>query len=236
MDMHKRIFSLDNFLSNIWFLPFNLKLLTNKLFEGFIMNKYRHTITVFEYDAEELEYILIRLGNCQVYSNKITEKMLSEANVDAKKDTLNFFQVMNLLRKRKDLIVYFYSINNDNKTHIFSNFFNLNNAFEDAYHFFDDIDKIFMMCEKADNTLHISLIKKGNTLFKFTINLTEKNTIINVEWQNQYKELYNAVNNIPSLNDIISSIEFILEQYTKSDKEFYKYLEKNSIYKDRYIL
>ena len=57
-----------------------------------------HMITVF---SEDIEYVGIRLGECQNYSSRISEQILIDSGVNMKKDKLNLFQLLEILKKEK---------------------------------------------------------------------------------------------------------------------------------------
>lgn len=197
------------------------------------MNKFNHTITVFDANIED---VAVRLGECQHYSDKISERMLLDAGIDSKKDHLNFFELLNLLRKRKALVVSFFGINENNQLHIYSDFFNLDGGFCDAFHFFDDVNSVFMMCEKRNAMFYVSLIKHGKLLLDFTVDIEDKVNIDHNTWSQDYAELYSRISGMPSVDAINISLNSILQNSFKSESQMCRYLNKFSLFKDEYIL
>ena len=124
----------------------------------------------------------------------------------------------------------------NNQFHIFSDFFNLDGAFSDAFSFFDDVDSVLMMCQKNATSICASLIKSGKTLFDFTADIENKDYIEHDAWCQNYQRLYSSKNGMPTVYDIKKSLDFMLRTSYKSDSQMYKYLEENAIFKDEYIL
>ena len=55
-------------------------------------------ITVFDGAIED---VAIRLGECQQYSNKITQQALISNGIDVKNDKLQFLELLKLLKKER---------------------------------------------------------------------------------------------------------------------------------------
>lgn len=197
------------------------------------MNKFTHTITVFDGDIND---VAVLLGECQHYSDKITHQLLSDAGIDIEKDHLNFFQTLKVLKKRKNLTVSFYYVKEKNQIHIYSDFFNLEGAFFETFSFFDNLNNVFMMSEKKNTSLYINLIKLGKRVFQFTVDITDQENMNHNAWQQDYKELCDTISGMPSISDIDVSLKFILKNSSRSDNQMYKYLEENTLFKDEYIL
>ncbi len=197
------------------------------------MNKYKYSITVF--DNGIYDDVLIRLGDCQQYSDKITNQMLSDAGVDLENGHLNFFSLMKLLKKRKELIVSFYGIKNNAQLHIFSDFFNLEGAFSDAFSFFDDLNSVLMLCENKKNSVLFHLIRSGKILFRFEKNIACEEAE-HYAWRQDYEKLCGNTDMLPSASEIENSLDFLLSLSSKSDSQMHEYLEINALSKDKYIL
>lgn len=198
------------------------------------MNKHAHMITIFK--ESDINGVAIRLGECQHYSDKISRQILSNNGVDVRKDHLDLFKLLNLLNKRKDITVSFYCVKEKELFYIFSDFFNLEGAFSDAFSFFDDMNSVFMMSEINGNCLYISLIKRGESFFQFAVDIVNQGNYIPDTWQQDYKKMFDTVSGLPSVFDVGNSLKYMLQNFRKSDEEMHNYLAKNALFVDRYII
>jgi len=198
------------------------------------LNNFAHMITFF--DRSIINDVAVRLGECQHYSDKISEQMLLRNKVDKKNDHLHFFKLLRILNERRDCTVSFYFVEEKEQFYIYSDFFNLEGGFSDAFSFFDDVNSVFMMCENKDKSLYISLIKNGERICEFVANIDNQDYVICNAWQQYYKEIYDTVSGLPSISDIALSIEYILQNSCKSDSQMHDYLIKNALFVDQYII
>lgn len=196
------------------------------------MNNFIHSITVFN---DNISDVAIRLGDCQYYSDKISDQLLSDFNVDKNTARLNVFELLKILEKRKDLTVSFFCVKSNKQFHIYSDFFNLDGAFYDSFSFFNDMDNVFMMCEKIQSEINLNLIQFGKTLFHFTISDNEKE-FSNGIWRKDYIKAFDKNNALPNICDIETSLKFLSQNYSKTKKQMETYLKNNSLFEDNYIL
>lgn len=191
------------------------------------MNKFAHMITVFDGAIDD---VAIRLGECQQYSNKITQQALIRNGIDVNNDKMQFLELLKLLKKRKNKSFSFYFLKENSRFYIFSEFFNLEGAFADTFSFFDDLNRVFMMCKKDGLSLHVSLIRLGKVVFQSVIDNT------NQEWQRNYSNVYHEIDGLPSIEDITTSLNFMLQASCKAEKQMQEYLRKNALFIDKYII
>lgn len=184
-------------------------------------------ITVFDGAIDD---VAIRLGECQQYSNKITQQALISNGIDVNNDKLQFLELLKLLKKRKNKSFSFYFLKENSRFYIFSEFFNLEGAFADTFSFFDDLNRVFMMCKKDGSSLHVSLIRLGKVVFQSMIDNT------NQEWQQNYSNVYYEIDGLPSIEDITTSLNFMLQASCKAEKQMQEYLRKNALFIDKYII
>lgn len=196
------------------------------------MNNFMYSITVFDNIIDEVS---VRLGHCQSYGEKISTQVLLDNGVDIDNGHLNFFQVLKLAKKRQEMEVSFYCIQANKQFLIYSDFFNLDGAFFDAFSFFDDINSVFMMCEIKETTINASLIKFGKVLFQFEINDYIRKSVNDI-LSKKYVGLCDTIQGMPNTDDIAESIGFIIQNYSKTDEQMQKYLLNNSLFHDEYIL
>lgn len=185
------------------------------------------------FNESDINDVAIRLGECQHYSDKISQQILSNNRVS---DNLGFFELLKILNKRKDVIVSFYCLKENKQFYIFSDFFNFEEGFSDAFSFFDDMSSVFMMCESKNNCFHISLIKRGEKLFQFVVDIPNHGNVISNAWQEDYKNFFDTVDGLPSVLDIVGSLEYMLEIFCKTDKQMHNYLKENALFVDQYII
>lgn len=197
------------------------------------MNKYKYSITVFDDDTYDVE---CRLGECQNYSDNISNQIITSKGIDPQRDQLSFFQVLKLLKSRKDLVVTFYGIKNNTLLHVYSDFFNLDGAFSHSFSFFDDLNSVIMLSENKETSVLVSFIKSGKILFQFNKNFDEKEHLKHNSWQHDYVKFYSMIDGMPSISDVETSIDFIIQNSYKSDSNMLKYLETTSLFKDKYII
>ena len=87
-----------------------------------------------------------------------------------------------------------------------------------------------MMCKKDGSSLHVSLIRLGKVVFQSMIDNT------NQEWQRNYSNVYYEIDGLPSIEDITTSLNFMLQASCKAEKQMQEYLRKNALFIDKYII
>ena len=202
-------------------------------FGGIVLNKFAHMITFF--DENIINDVAIRLGDCQHYSDKISQQILSSNGVDIKSH-LHFGELLKLLSKRRNIIVSFYCLKEKEHFYIFSDFFNHKDAFSESFHFFDDVNSAFMMCENMEKVIYVSLMKHGESVFQFGINVSDLENNISDAWQRDYIGIYNIVGGLPSISQIVDSLKYMLRNLNKSDIQMRNYIEKNALFIDQYVI
>ena len=193
------------------------------------MSKFAHMITVFDGAIDD---VAIRLGECQQYSNKITQQALINKGIDVNNDKIKFLELLKVLKKRKNKTVSFYFLKEDSRFYIFSEFFNLEGAFLDAFSFFNDLNNVVMMCERNGTSLYVSLTRLGKVIFQSVVDTTNQGS----SWQRDYSNVFHTVNGLPSITDITASLNFMLQESYRKDDQMHKYLGEKALFVDRYII
>lgn len=197
------------------------------------MNRYKHALIVFESEVDDVAF---RLGECQNYSEKISYQELAKAGVNVENGHLNMFQLITILKKRKDLIVSFYCVKEKGYFFFYSDFFNLEGAFDDTLSFFSDLKRLIVMCEIKEETINISFTRLGTVLFELDVNIKENGCEQEDDWKSTYEEFRLKINEAPSADAISDAIKFITLNAHKSDNQMHAYLEKNAQFKEEYII
>lgn len=197
------------------------------------MNNFVHSITAFDANMND---VAIRLGTCQCYREKMNNRVLSDAGINAENGHLDFFELLKILKKRKDIVVSFYCIKTDRSFHIYSDFFNLDGAFADAMSFFNDINRAFMMCEIQNTEMCVTLIKRGRILSQYTVGIDDQGNFDHQACHEHYAKIPNTIRGLPMIFDVESSLQFLLQNYSKTEQQMQQYLKKNAIFTDQYIL
>lgn len=131
-----------------------------------IMDIYTNSLHVYYSDAEEVKY---RLAQCAVYSDVINTPHIEKLEDKIKKTEsrlLQFYHLLKTLKKRKDILVKFYIINDTDHISIYSDFFQFDGAFEMAKYFFSDLDANVFAVSFDDGFSIKSDVIRGESLLK----------------------------------------------------------------------
>lgn len=197
------------------------------------MNEFAHMIVFF--DDNIVNNVAIRLGDCQQYSDKITQQVLSKNGVDIN-SPLRLDEILKLLRQRKNLKVSFYCLKEEENLYIFSVFFNLEGGFSDSRSFFDDINSAFLMCENTGEVICGTLMKCGKIVSQFKINTSDLQSNLSNAWQQDYNEIFDNSDGLPRISQIVDSLNYMVYNSSKSNIQMHKYLKKHALFIDQYIL
>lgn len=140
------------------------------------MCNHKYSIHVYNSTPDD---ILGRLSQCQFYSETLNEALLDLASKSiSKADTTatQFKKIIKLLKGKKDRLVNFYLFEKTAYISVFSDFFSLNNAFDMAKTFFDDMDNMILIVNIADNLMMVEIRNFCNKSLKFVIDLNENHT------------------------------------------------------------
>lgn len=197
------------------------------------MNEFVHMIVFF--DENIINNVAIRLGECQQYSDKITQQILSKNDVDIN-NPLRLNEILKLLRQRKNLKVTFYCLKEEENLYIFSDFFNLEGGFSDSRSFFDDINSAFLMCENTGQVICATLMKCGKIVSQFKINTSDWQSSLSNAWQQDYNKIFDNSDGLPRISQIVDSLNYMVYNSSKSNIQMQKYLKKQALFTDQYIL
>ena len=149
------------------------------------MIDFEHAIYVYN---ASLETVLLGVSQCQYFSEALNSKVCEKLSrkINENDNTLHqFFEVMKQTVRKKDTLVSFYIFDNKTEKSIYSNFFNIQNAFEFSKSFFEDFGILVVYLEIVRGAVKIELRKSKKILIQMMINLqTNSNEEIINEMQN----------------------------------------------------